>query len=182
VVVASGSFEAGIHVFGLTHGLVAETLFAGGGAAVIGACSSTFGFDFLADGFGSDYGSSSSIRWKRNIEPIDDPLGKLADLRGVYFDWDAAHGGHHAVGMIAEEVGAVLPEIVSYEENGVDATGMDYSKLTPLLVEAVKALREEKDSQIAELQLENEHLRERLLALECTVAAFAAASRQGDQP
>ncbi|UCG58895.1 MAG: hypothetical protein JSU70_05150, partial [Phycisphaerales bacterium] len=54
--------------------------------------------------------------------------------------WDEEHGGQHAVGMIAEEVGAVLPEIVSYEENGVDATGMDYSKLTPLLVEAVKEL------------------------------------------
>ena len=49
------------------------------------------------------------------------------------------------VGMIAEEVGKVLPEIVSYEENGIDATGMDYSKMTPLLVEAVNTLRAEND-------------------------------------
>jgi len=51
--------------------------------------------------------------------------------------------------MIAEEVGEVLPEIVHYEENGVDAMGMDYSKLTPLLVEAVKALMEKVDIQNA---------------------------------
>jgi cell division protein FtsB len=35
---------------------------------------------------------------------------------------------------------------VEYEENGIDATGMDYSKLTPLLVEAVKALKAENDA------------------------------------
>ena len=58
----------------------------------------------------------------------------------MYFTWDEEHGGQHDVGMIAEEVGKVLPEIVVYEENGIDADGMDYSKLTPLLVEAVKAL------------------------------------------
>jgi len=70
-------------------------------------------------------------------------------LRGVYFNWDAEHGGGHDVGMVAEEVGKVLPEIVQYEENGIDATGMDYSKLTPLLVESVKALKTELDQQLA---------------------------------
>ena len=39
----------------------------------------------------------------------------------------------------------VHPEIVCYEENGIDAKGMDYSKITPLLVEAVKALKAEND-------------------------------------
>ena len=84
--------------------------------------------------------------------PIGDPLDKLAKLQGVYFDWDDEHGGLHDVGMIAEEVGEVLPEIVNYEENGIDAIGMDYSKLTPLLVESVNALRAEKDAQIEALQ------------------------------
>ncbi len=45
--------------------------------------------------------------------------------------------------MIAEEVGKVLPEIVVYEANGVDANGMDYSKITPLLLEAIKAQQKE---------------------------------------
>jgi hypothetical protein len=119
-------------------------------------------YDFYAAGPGTDYGTASSIRWKTNIQPINNPLDKVLRLRGVYFDWDTEHGGGHGVGMIAEEVGQVLPEIVEYEENGIDATGMDYSKLTPLLVEAVKALKSEVD----ELREHNKKLEERLLAVE----------------
>lgn len=133
-------------------GLLGEaTATSGSGAGVVGASSSPTGFDFYAQGAGINYGSASSRRWKRNVESIGAPLEKISRLRGVYFDWDVAHGGHHDVGMIAEEVGAVLPEIVSYEANGGDARGMDYSKLTPLLVEAVNALRAE----IAALRADN---------------------------
>jgi len=120
------------------------------------------GYDFYAGGPGTNYGSSSSIRWKSDVRPINDPLGKVLSLRGVYFNWDAEHGGEHDVGMIAEEVGEVLPEIVQYEENGIDASGMDYSKLTPLLVEAVK-----------ELKGENDRLKERLEVLERTIHELA---------
>jgi photosystem II stability/assembly factor-like uncharacterized protein len=119
-------------------------------------------YDFYATGPGTDYGSSSSIRWKRNIQPIDEALDKVMNLRGVYFNWDAEHGGGHNVGMVAEEVGKVLPEIVSYEPNSPYAIGMDYSKLTPLLVEAVKALKTEVD----QLQKENADLRNRVEAME----------------
>jgi hypothetical protein len=95
-------------------------------------------YDYYAAGPGVNYGDPSSIRWKKNIIEINDPLEKLMKIRGVYFDWDPAHGGEHDLGCIAEEVGKVLPEIVVYEENGIDADGMDYGKLTPLLIEAVK--------------------------------------------
>ena len=117
----------------------------------MGETNSSSGFDFYAAGAGTNYGSSSSRRWKSNIRNIDDPLVKIGKLRGVYYDWDAEHGGHHDVGMIAEEVGEVLPEIVQYEENGIDAIGMDYSKMSPLLVEAINALRDEKDAEIQAL-------------------------------
>ena len=118
----------------------------GAGIGVYGHATQTNGIGVYGRGVSSDfwahngtYGNDSSIRWKRNIIEIDNPLGKLAEMRGVYFDWDEEHGSGHTVGMIAEEVGKVLPEIVFYEENGIDAKGMDYSKMTPLLVEAVKA-------------------------------------------
>jgi hypothetical protein len=110
--------------------------------------------------------------------PIGDPLSKLAKLRGVYFDWDDEHGGAHDVGMIAEEVGSIMPEIVQYEENGVDAIGMDYSKMTPLLVEAVNALRAEKDAEIAEQQTQIADLTNRLDRLEALIGA-AAGERNG---
>lgn len=100
-----------------------------------------YGGHFSTAGPGEDYGAASSIRWKTNIVEIDNPLAKLNAMRGVYFDWDEEHGSQHDVGCIAEEVGKVLPEIVVYEENGVDANGMDYSKLTPLLIEAIKTFQ-----------------------------------------
>lgn len=122
---------------------------------VMGQADNTGGYDFLATGTGQDYGSLSSIRWKHNVEPIDQPLDKLSRIRGVYFDWDQEHGEKHDLGMIAEEVGAVLPEIVNYEANGVDAIAMDYSKLAPLLVEAIKEQQkqiEAQDTRIAALE------------------------------
>jgi hypothetical protein len=118
--------------------------------------------DFFASGPGVDFAHTSSIRWKTNIQPIDEPLEKVTQLRGIYFDWDAEHGGQHDVGMVAEEVGEVLPEIVSYEPNNPYAIGMDYSKLTPLLVEAIKELKTEVD----QLQKENADLRNRVEAME----------------
>jgi endosialidase-like protein/collagen triple helix repeat protein len=151
---------------------------------VRGQSESPNGYAFFASGAGTDYGSASSRRWKSNIRNIENPLDKIAKLRGVYYTWDKEHGGHHDLGMIAEEVGDVLPEIVNYEENGIDAIGMDYSKMTPLLVEAVNALRSEKDSQIAslrvekdsqiaELKAENRALQDRLLRLELLMRQLA---------
>jgi hypothetical protein len=125
------------------------------GAGVRGLNTTLTGFDFYAQGAGVDYGAPSSRRWKSDVLPIDDPLEKLAQIRGVYYTWDAQHGGHHDVGMIAEEVGAVMPEIVRYEANGIDAVGMDYGKITPLLVEAIKALAADNDdlrAEVAELR------------------------------
>jgi len=144
---------------------------------VRGNSASPNGYDFFAAGAGTNYGSTSSKRWKHNVRSIDDPLEKLAALRGVYFDWDEDHGGHHDLGFIAEEVGEILPEIVNYEEDGEYAIGLDYSKMTPLLVAATNELREEKDAEIEEIrgtletqrrefELENKALRARLLEIE----------------
>lgn len=140
------------------------------------------GFDFFATGDGTDYGTASSVRWKSDIRPIDDPLEKILRLRGVYFNWDAEHGGEHDVGMIAEEVGEVLPEIVEYEPDGKYTSGMDYSKLTPLLVEAIKALKVEGDEQQKELvkrDAEIAELKARLAALEACVAKLTISKEVG---
>jgi len=92
----------------------------------------------------------SSIRWKENIRPIDDPLNKVDRLRGVYFDWKG--GKQHDLGMIAEEVGNTVPEIVSYEENRKDATGLDYGRLVALLVEVLKEQQKEIEGMEREIE------------------------------
>jgi len=86
----------------------------------------------IADG----WATYSSRRWKTNIQTLHGALEKVERLRGVSYDLKA--NGQHEVGVIAEEVGAVLPELVTYEANGKDARGVDYSRLTALLIEATK--------------------------------------------
>jgi hypothetical protein len=83
----------------------------------------------------------SSRRWKTNIQTLPDALTKVERLRGVTYDLKDT--GRHEIGVIAEEVGKVVPEVVTYEDNGKDARGVDYSRLTALLIEAVKQQQEE---------------------------------------
>lgn len=78
----------------------------------------------------------SSRRWKTNIKTLEGALDKVKRLRGVTFDWKA--NGKHDIGLIAEEVGAVIPEVVAYEKNGKDAKSVDYGRLVSVLIEAVK--------------------------------------------
>jgi hypothetical protein len=94
----------------------------------------------------------SSRRWKTNIETLHGALGKIEQLRGVSYELKA--NGKHEVGVIAEEVGAVVPEVVTWDENGKDAQSVDYSRLTALLIEATKeqqVLIEQQQEQIAQL-------------------------------
>jgi hypothetical protein len=86
----------------------------------------------------------SSRRWKTNIRPIEGALEKVLRLRGVYYDWK--ENGKHDIGLIAEEVGKVIPEIVAYEENGIDAQSVDYARLVALLIEGMKEQQKEIDA------------------------------------
>lgn len=129
----SSAGATGTGVLGLATG-------AGINYGVRGNSSSVTGFDFYAAGAGTDYGTASSMRWKKNIQTIPNALDKLMLMRGCYYDWDEEHGkGKHDIGFIAEEVGKIIPEIVVYEQDSSGyAIGMDYSKVGPLLVEAIK--------------------------------------------
>ena len=91
----------------------------------------------IADG----WNTYSSRRWKTNIHSLQGALGKVQRLRGV--SYDLKESGKHEIGVIAEEVGAVVPEIVSWDANGQDAQGVDYARLTALLIEAVKQQQRE---------------------------------------
>jgi len=86
----------------------------------------------IADG----WDTYSSRRWKTNIHTLHGALGKVEQLRGVSYDLKA--NGRHEVGVIAEEVGAVVPEVVAWEKNGTYAQSVDYGRLTALLIEATK--------------------------------------------
>jgi hypothetical protein len=82
---------------------------------------------------------SSDERLKDNITPIEDPLTKVLSISGNSFDWNnqSSHSGRD-IGVIAQEIERVLPEIVTTRENGFKA--VQYEKITPLLIEAIKEL------------------------------------------
>jgi hypothetical protein len=73
---------------------------------------------------------------KTNIQTIDGALEKVEQLRGV--SYDRKDSGHHEIGVVAEEVAEVLPEIVARDPRTQEVQGVDYTRLTALLIEAVK--------------------------------------------
>ncbi|MFZ0287379.1 MAG: tail fiber domain-containing protein, partial [Terriglobales bacterium] len=99
----------------------------------------------------------SSRRWKTNIKVLPDALAKVERLRGV--SYDLKDSGKHEIGVIAEEVGAVVPEVVSYDANGKDASGVDYSRLTALLIEAVKQQQVQIARQAKQIAAQHEQIR-----------------------
>ena len=89
--------------------------------------------------------SSSDKRLKDNIKPIEKPLSKLLGLSGNTFEWnDKSPYEGTDVGVIAQEVEKVLPEVVTTRDNGYKA--VKYDKLTALLIEAVKELSAKVDN------------------------------------
>ncbi len=79
----------------------------------------------------------SDQRLKKNIHPVENALTKLQSLRGVSFNWkDNAQNANTQIGLIAQEVEKVLPELVSTDSDGYKSIA--YGKLTAVLVEAVK--------------------------------------------
>ena len=84
---------------------------------------------------------SSDKRLKDNITPITEPLSKLSQLGGYTFDWIPKEGIHshegRDVGVIAQEVEEVLPEVTTTRGNGYKA--VRYEKIVPLLIECIKA-------------------------------------------
>jgi hypothetical protein len=85
---------------------------------------------------------SSDKRLKDNLVKLGNPLDKVSQLNGYEFDWILKEGIHenegHDVGVIAQEVEKILPEIVQTRDNGYKA--VKYEKIVPLLIESIKEL------------------------------------------
>lgn len=96
------------------------------------------------------YLNNSSRRWKTNIHTLEGALEKVQQLRGVRYEWK--ENGKPDIGLIAEEVGKILPEIVAYEENGIDATAVDYARIVALLIEGMKAQQQQITRQQEEIE------------------------------
>ena len=86
---------------------------------------------------------SSDIRLKENIIPIENALSKVESISGNTYDWKEGYDEIHShkgndVGVIAQEIEEILPQIVTNRDNGYKA--VQYEKIIPLLIEAIKEL------------------------------------------
>ena len=94
---------------------------------------------------------ASDMNLKENITDMKYGLDTVMQLRGVEYDWKREDMGHD-VGVLAQEVESVIPEIVK-EHEGLQGRpkfkAVDYNKLVPVLIESIKELK----SQIDELKL-----------------------------
>ncbi len=82
--------------------------------------------------------STSDKRFKDNIQRILNPIDKIMLIGGYTFDWNSKQDVHSGkdVGVIAQEIEAVIPEIVTTRDNGYKA--VKYDKLVALLIEGIK--------------------------------------------
>ena len=108
---------------------------------------------------------TSSRDLKEDIAPLSGGLDTIMKLKPISYSWnDSAPEqvrGAHDIGFLADEMNEVLPDIVAKDANG-KPVGINYGKITPVAVEAIKQLKNE-----------NDQLRARLEKIEAILAAQA---------
>lgn len=108
----------------------------------------------LFDGDVVAYSSTiaSDARLKENVKDLDYGLKDVLDMRAVSFDWIDKRNGQHDIGVIAQEIEKIIPEVVVEVDtlNSDEDTHktVDYGKLTSVLIKAIQ----EQQVQIDELK------------------------------
>ena len=82
----------------------------------------------------TDFNTLSDIAYKENIEPISNALNKVLELRGVSYEMKDSK--RPALGVIAQEIEHILPEVVSENKNGLKT--VSYNHIIAVLIEAIK--------------------------------------------
>jgi hypothetical protein len=114
--------------------------------------------------------SSSDVRLKKDIAPLQTALDKISKLRGVSFHWkDASRGTRPQIGLIAQEVEKIFPEIVDTNADGLK--NLQYDKLVAPLIEAVKELKADNDT----LRAANDNEAAEIKALRADIEQLKAA-------
>jgi hypothetical protein len=151
----SGSLYVGVagytgNLFVNGYANIDDYLEIGGGYGSTGTTIDTSG-NIETDGYIRAGGNitafySSDERLKLNIEPIKGSLDKVLNIGGYTFDWDETKQDELKgtdVGVIAQEIKEVLPEVVTERNDGYLA--VRYEKIVPLLIESIKELSEKVD-------------------------------------
>ncbi len=112
---------------------------------------------------------TSDVRLKRGITNLKYGLSQVMQLRPVSFQWKEGNDNRTHLGLIAQEVDAVMPEAVEKSADANAPLGMNYSALIPVLIKAIQEQQQTLEHAQAELkavQAKNEGLSRRMISLE----------------
>ena len=129
------SYDAGNHVLYFVNGSSATLLTLGGDATTEYALDVANGSDNINKVRAAAFVTYSDESLKSDVATMNTALDTVMSLNGVEFTWKDS--GERDFGFIAQDVQSVLPKAVHTADDGVQ--GVDYSRLTSVLVEAVKA-------------------------------------------
>jgi hypothetical protein len=144
---------------------IADTIFANLSSGNVGIGTSTYsggGLTVNGQTYSNAFLPTSDARLKKNVQPLENSLQKIAALRGVTYDWrepaERSFGkdmsldtGRHQMGVIAQEVEQVYPDIVLTSPNGLKTVNSD--ALIGPLIEAVKTLKRQNEALMAAVAL-----------------------------
>tara|TARA_R100000329_G_scaffold101128_1_gene83404 strand:+ start:48 stop:1352 length:1305 start_codon:yes stop_codon:yes gene_type:complete len=121
--------------------IVRKSSFGNGFLCLFENDSATAVGSITSGGSSTVYNTSSDYRLKENIETMQNGLERLNKLNPVKFTWKET--GEEAEGFIAHEVDEIFSDCVYGEKDGNEMQGVDYGRITPLLVKAVQELTAE---------------------------------------
>jgi hypothetical protein len=114
----------------------------------VGIVNPAYKLDVAGSAHATSFPTSSDERFKMEVRPLAQVLEKLEKIHGISFEWNELYAslgrstGHREIGVIAQEVEAVFPELVTtWGHESYKA--IDYGRLTAVLVEAIKQLKTE---------------------------------------
>lgn len=119
--------------------------------------------------YAAGYYYLSDKNLKKDIKPLEGALEKLTKINGYSFNWKS--NGKKDIGVVAQEVEKVFPELVgeSKNVNGDTSKTVQYGNFIAPIIEAVKELatqQKEQNKEIEELKEQNKNLQKRLEVLE----------------
>jgi len=93
--------------------------------------------------FNNDVTAFSDKRLKTDIKPITNSLDKVMQMQGVYYKRNDVEDAREQVGVLAQDMEAILPEVVLTADDEIQTKSVDYGKITSVLIEAIKELKKE---------------------------------------
>ena len=93
--------------------------------------------------FNNDITAFSDKRLKTDIKPITNGLNKVMQMQGVYYKRNDVENAKEQVGVLAQDMEQILPEVVLTADDDIQTKSVDYGKICSVLIEAIKELKDE---------------------------------------